>query len=328
MHTATKPEGTPLIGVVVPFLNEGKCLPAFLRSLRQTLDSIGEPYEMVFVDDGSNDDGWAIIAKEAQIDRRIHGMRLTRHFGKENSIRAGLQAVSARSAIIMDSDMQHPPEIIPEMIRIWKEKNIPVIEAVKSKPSRQNVLSKAFFSLYCVFLKKAANIDLYNRTDFILIDRKVIDRINRLPERVSFFRGIVAWYGYPSHKITFDVKKRFSGRSSWSLIKSFSLAIDGITLFTSAPLRFVTAFSIIFLAMSLILIAQTLYMKLSGKALEGFTTVIICILIVGSVIAIALGIIGEYIARIYEELKHRPLFIIKETTNLTFEEEKQDRKLG
>jgi glycosyltransferase involved in cell wall biosynthesis len=327
MITAIMPESTPLVGVIIPFRNEEKCLPAFLQSLRKTLDSIGEHYEIIFVDDGSNDDGWNIIEKEAKIDQHIRGIRLTRHFGKENSIRAGLNAVSARTALIMDSDMQHPPELIPEMIQIWKKKNIPVIQAVKTKPSRKNALSRAIFRFYCFFLRKTADIDFYNRTDFILIDRKIVDRINNLPERISFFRGIVAWFGYPSYKIEFEVKERISGKSSWSFIRSVGLAIDGITIFTSAPLRFVTACSIIFIILSLALIVQTLYMKLSGKAQEGFTTVIICILIVGSVVTIALGIIGEYIARIYEELKQRPIYIVKETTNLYFEEDMKSKKM-
>ena len=324
MNAPAAIDPSPLIDVIVPFRNEAQGLPSFLQSLRKNLETIGNPYEVICVDDGSDDSGWQILKEEIKISGYIKGIRLTRHFGKENAIRAGLRAVSAKAAIIMDADMQHPPELIPEMVQIWQNKDMPVIKAVKTSPSRGNLIARLLLWVYGLLLRKAAKIEVYNQTDYILIDRKIIDRINHLPERITFFRGIVEWFGYASYQINFDVPERTSGRSSWSFLNAVNFAVDGITVFTSAPLRLVTVCGIIFSILSLVLIGQTLYMKWSGQALEGFTTVIICILIVGSVLTMGLGIIGEYIARIYKEVKQRPLYIIKETANLEIEDYRMD----
>ena len=319
MGIFTTIESTPFIGIIIPFRNEAQGLPAFLHTLIKTLDTVGESYEIICVDDGSEDAGWEILQGAARTDKRVKGIQLTRHFGKESAIRAGLRAVSAHAAIIMDADLQHPPELIPEMIQAWGIKNVLVVEAVKKTSSRKNIFARLLLWVYGIILKKTANIEFHNRTDFMLIDRKIIDRINHLPERITFFRGIVEWFGYASYKIEFEVQKRATGKPSWSRLNSVNLAIDGITVFTSAPLRLVTACGIIFSVLSLMLVGHTLYMKLSGRALEGFTTVIICILVVGSVLTMGLGVIGEYIARIYEEVKQRPVYIVKQTANLEAE---------
>lgn len=306
----------PIIGVVVPFRDEEQCLPILLQSLRFNLESCVASWEIILIDDGSVDHGWQIICQKSETDSRIKGIKLNRGFGKESAVRAGLAAVSAKAAIVMDADMQHPPDLIPEMVRIWDEKKAQVIEAIKKRPSGRNFLLRFSSSILYFFLKKFTNLEFENRSDFKLIDRQVIDRINSLPERITFFRGIVTWFGFPTHKIHFEVKDRVAGKPSWSPLGLTRLAIDAITGFTTAPLRFVTACSAIFIAAAFILIIQTLYMRLSGLAVEGFTTAIICTLMVGAIIAFGLGIIGEYLARIYEEIKQRPHFIIEKTLNI------------
>lgn len=309
-------EKQPIIGVVIPFRNEEQCLPILLQSLQFNLESCVSSWEIILIDDGSVDQGWQIICQKSEADYRIKGIRLNRGFGKEGAVRAGLAVVSAKAAIVMDADLQHPPDLIPEMIRIWKAKKVPVIEAVKTRPSGRNFLLRCCSSVLYSFLKKFTDLEFENRSDFKLIDRQVINRINSLPERITFFRGIVSWFGYPTHQIQFEVKDRVAGKPSWSPLALVRLAIDSITGFTTAPLRLVTACSAIFIAIALILIIQTLYMKLIGRAIEGFTTAIICTLMVGGIIAFGLGIIGEYLARIYEEIKQRPHFIIRETINI------------
>lgn len=305
-----------LIGVIAPLRDEAQCLPDFIKSVRQNLDSCAQSWEIILIDDGSVDNGWEIITKQSIVDPRIKGIRFNRGFGKESAIRAGLDAVSAKAAIIMDADLQHPPDLIPEMVRIWNTQKVKVVDAVKKRPSGRNFFLKIISSILYYVLNKHTGLSFENRSDFKLLDREVVDCINSLPEKITFFRGIVSWLGFPTYEIMFEVKDRIAGKPSWSLLNLSRLAIDAITGFTSAPLRIVTAFSAIFIVIAFILILQTLYMKLSGRASEGFTTVIISTLIVGGVVSFSLGIIGEYLARIYEEVKQRPHFIIQQTINI------------
>lgn len=306
----------PLVSIVAPFRDEAQCLPAFIESLRKNLDSCVQSYEIILIDDGSVDNGWEILAKNAITDSRIKGIRFNRGFGKESAIRAGLAAVSAKAAIIMDADMQHPPDLIPELIRIWLTEKVKVVDAVKKGPSGRNFFLKVSSSILYYILNKQTGLSFENRSDYKLLDREVIDCINSLPEKITFFRGIVSWLGFPTTEIIFEVGDRIGGKPTWSFLALSRLAIDAITGFTTAPLRIVTACSALFIATALILIFQTLYMKFSGRATEGFTTVIISILIVGGVVSFSLGIIGEYLARIYEEVKQRPYFLIRDTCNL------------
>lgn len=313
----------PLIAIVAPFRDEAQCLPIFIESLRKNLESLTQDYEIILIDDGSVDNGWEILIENSTTDPRIKGIRFNRRFGKENAIRAGLAAVSAQTTIVMDADMQHPPDLIPEMFRIWNTEKVKVVDAVKKRSSGRNFFFKVSSSILYYVLNKQTGLSFENRSDFKLLDREVVDCINSLPERITFFRGIVSWLGYPTTEILFEVGNRISGKPSWSFLSLSRLAIDAITGFTTLPLRIVTACSVIFIVIAFLLIFQTLYIKFSGRAIEGFTTVIISTLIVGGVVSFSLGIIGEYLSRIYEEVKKRPHFVIQQTLNL-----KKDKSLA
>lgn len=300
------------VSVVVPFMNERECLGALLDSLREELARFAATYEIILVDDGSTDGSWLTISSGKFADLPLVGIRFSRNFGKEAAIRAGLAKSRGLVTFVMDADLQHPPSLLPEMYRAWREDGVLVVEAVKKgKIDRSMIGTFGAWFVYKI-LSRVTGVSLDGATDFKLLDRQVVDEIVRLPERISLFRAIVTWFGLPSKQVEFEVQERFAGRTRWSLIRLISLAIDAITGFTTIPLRIETFFSVVFIAISFVLILQTIYNFMVGNAVEGFTTVIICILLVGGVITAGLGIIGEYLARVYEEVKARPSYIVRE----------------
>ena len=212
----------------------------------------------------------------------------------------------------MDADLQHPPELIPEMVRLWKEEGYEVVEGVKALRGQESLVNKAGAGLFYYILSKFSGFDIKQASDFKLLDKKVVHAWQSMNERNTFFRGMSAWVGFNRISIPFNIKNRTGGASKWSLFKLFKLAINAITSFSSLPLHIVTFMGLIFLLGSLILGIQTLYMKLKGIAYSGFTTVILLLLIIGSTLMISLGIIGTYIAKIYEEVKGRPRYIVAE----------------
>jgi glycosyltransferase involved in cell wall biosynthesis len=300
------------VSVVVPFMNERECLGALLDSLREELSRFATTFEIILVDDGSTDGSWLTISSGKFADLPLVGIRFSRNFGKEAAIRAGLARSRGLVTFVMDADLQHPPSLLPEMHRAWRDEGVLVVEAVKKGKIERTMIGTFGAWIVHRVLSKVTGVSLEGATDFKLLDRKVVDEIVRLPERISLFRGIVSWFGLPSKQVEFEVQDRFAGSTRWSLLRLMSLAIDAITGFTTIPLRIETFFSFIFILVSFALILQTIYNFLMGNAVEGFTTVIICILLVGGVITAGLGIIGEYLARVYDEVKARPSYIVRE----------------
>jgi glycosyltransferase involved in cell wall biosynthesis len=303
----------PTLSLVIPFKNEATTLPELLSVLAEVLGRLEESHEVILVDDGSADDSWAVLQRHRPPELTIAGLRFSRNFGKEAAIRAGLERSAGDATIVMDADLQHPPELIPEMVAAWRGSDALVVEAVRSSTYRRAFIPAVGARLVYGVLSSLAGIPLDRATDYKLLDRKVVDDLVALKERVSLFRGVVTWMGYPTASIMFDVPERPHGRSRWSVLRLTSLAIDALTGFTAFPLRIVTLFSALFIAASFVLILQTLYNYWTGNAVEGFTTVIISILLVGGVITASLGIIGEYLARVFEEVKERPTYVIADT---------------
>lgn len=313
----TRGPGAVDLSIVIPFLNEADGLPELLRALVEVLGPLELSHEVIFVDDGSTDDGWAVLQRHRPEALTVIGLRFGRNFGKEAAIRAGLERSTGEATVVMDADLQHPPELIPKMIALWKQSDARIVEAVRSDAYRRTPILGLGARIVYGILSAAAGIRLDRATDFKLLDRKVVDDLVLLRERVSLFRGIVGWLGYPTRSIEFDVPARPGGGSRWSYRRLASLALDAVTGFTAFPLRVVTLFSAIFIASSFLLILQTLYNYWTGRAVEGFTTVIISILLVGGVITLSLGIIGEYLARVFEEVKARPQYVISERLEAT-----------
>jgi len=307
---------TALISVVIPLYNEGLHLRELLSDLKSALEQAGCRFEVVLVDDGSSDETWARIKDEARMCPDLRAIRLSRNFGKELALCAGLERARGSAVIVMDGDGQHPPSLLPLMIETWRTSGADIIEAVKRRRGRESLTSKFGALTFYVILNKLSGFDLKGASDFKLIDRRVLATWLAMHERSVFFRGMTAWMGFRTIQIPFEVAPRRAGKSGWSYLRRAKLALIGITTFSSFPLHLVTFAGIIFFLFAVGLGIQTLYLKLTGRAFTGFATVILLELIIGSLLMISLGIIGEYLARIYEEVKGRPRYIVAESIDL------------
>jgi glycosyltransferase involved in cell wall biosynthesis len=305
-----------LISVVIPLYNEGSHLRELLSDLKSALEQAGCRFEVVLVDDGSSDDTWTKIKDEARMYPDLRAIRLSRNFGKELALCAGLERARGNAVIVMDGDGQHPPSLLALMIETWRTSGADIIEAVKRRRGRESLTSKFGALTFYVILNKLSGFDLKGASDFKLIDRRVLDRWLTMRERNVFFRGMTAWMGFRTIQVPFEVGPRRAGKSGWSYLRRTQLALIGITTFSSFPLHLVTFAGVIFFFFAVVLGIQTLYLKVTGRAFTGFATVILLELIIGSLLMISLGIIGEYLARIYEEVKGRPRYIIAESIDL------------
>ncbi len=303
-----------MLSIVIPVYNEEKQILKTIEAVCKVLKTVTDDYRLIIVDDGSRDGTWAVLKELSAKDPRLKILRFSRNFGKEAAIMAGLSRAESKACIIMDADLQHPPELIPEMVRLWQE-GYEVVEAVKEDRGQESSVSRFSASLFYKIMNRLSGFNLENASDFKLMDKKVVSALLQMPEKETFFRGMSAWVGYTRKEIYFKVPQRETGKSRWSPLKLVRLAITAFTSFSSLPLQFVTFIGILFLLGSVILGIQTLVMKLRGLAIGGFTTVILLLLIVGSCLMISLGMIGMYIARIYNEVKARPRYIISEEYN-------------
>lgn len=300
-----------MLSIVIPVFREGLHLAETLKETIQTLDSLDMGYEVILVDDGSPDNTWKVISEQSQQFAAVKGIRLSRNFGKEAALAAGLQHASGDAVVVMDGDLQHPPALIPAMVGLWKE-GAEVVEAVKQHRGSESHHSKARAKLFYAIFTRLAGYDLRGASDFKLMDRRVLDAWRSMGERNLFFRGMNAWLGFRRVQIPFDVAARAGGESSWSLLQLVRLAMTAVTSFSSAPLQLITLSGAAFTVFAVLLAIQTLYLKIAGKAVDGFTTVILLLLVIGGAVMLGLGIIGTYIARIYDEVKARPRYIVAE----------------
>lgn len=308
------PARSPLISVVIPLFKEGLNVRPLLANITTALSKTGYPYELVLVDDGSPDNTWQAISDEAKAFPAVRGFRLSRNFGKELALCAGLERARGDAVIVMDGDGQHPPALLPEMIKLWQTTGADIVEGVKTSRGKESFSGKMGALLFYEILNKLAGVNLKGASDFKLMNRPAIDAWLRMKERNVFFRGMTAWLGFTRVKIPFEVTGRTGGATGWSFLRRFELALTGISAFSSLPLQFVTVAGLFFLSFSLVFGIYTLALQLAGKSVSGFATVILLLLIIGSLLMISLGIIGEYLARIYEEVKQRPRYVIASST--------------
>ncbi len=267
------------------------------------------PFELVFVNDGSRDQTWEMIEKATEKNTHVTGIRFSRNFGKESAIFAGLANAEGDCIAVMDCDLQHPPETLVEMYRLW-EQGYEVVEGVKRSRGKESVLHRASAGMFYKIMSKAVQIDMSRASDFKLMDRKAVEALLSMPERNAFFRALSSWVGYRTTSVEFDVQERTEGESKWSTWSLIKYAVRNIVGFSSAPLQMITVAGVLTLFFAIVLGIQSLVKYFCGHALEGFTTVILLLLIIGSLIMLSLGIIGIYIAKIYEEVKGRPRYFI------------------
>lgn len=300
-----------MLSVILPSYNEEKMIPVAAETLAGILDAAKIPFELLFVNDGSKDGTWNEICRAREKDSRVCGVCFSRNFGKEAAMFAGLEKARGDCCVVLDCDLQHPPEKIVEMYRLW-EQGYEVVEGIKHDRGEETGLHHFAANTFYGIISKATGIDMASSSDFKLLDRKVVDTLNAMPERNVFFRALSFWVGFKKAEVTYDVRERTAGESKWSTRSLIRYAITNIGSFSSAPLHLITILGFITLAISIVFSIVALVQKLAGTALGGFTTVIILLLFLGSIMMISLGIIGYYIARIYEEIKGRPRYIIEE----------------
>lgn len=302
-----------LLSIVLPAYNEEQNIANTTRALAELLESRGIDYELVFISDGSGDRTYEEIEKAAEANPHVKGAVFSRNFGKEAAIFAGLELTTGDAVIVMDCDLQHPPEVIPKMWELWLG-GAEIVEGIKTGRGKESLAHRLSAGLFYKIMSKLIRMDMSASSDFKLLDRKVVNVLLELPERNTFFRALTFWAGFRTETVEYEVQERQYGESKWSFWSLMKYAISNATSFSTLPLQLVTVMGVVLILFSLVLAVQTLVKYLMGTAVEGFTTVILLILIVGGCLMLSLGIIGHYIARIYEEVKGRPKYIISRVT--------------
>lgn len=313
-HVAPSSAAQPRLSVVIPLYNESGSLGLLHQRLSAVLEAMPlAAYEVVFVDDGSRDGTYAEVAALCAIDPALKAIRFARNFGKEAAMAAGLRAASGDVVVLMDGDLQHPPELLPEMLARWREGAMMVTAVRRSRdtdPWLRRQLSRAFY----LFFRKVSEVALAEGGgDFRIFDRAVVDAINSLPERTRFMKGITSWVGFRQEEVEFEPEERAAGASAWSMLRLLRYAIDGLSAFSTLPLR---VWSVIGLAMAGLsgvygawLVVRTI---IFGIDLPGYASIMVSVLFLSGIQLISLGVLGEYIGRIFTEVKGRPLFLVSE----------------
>ena len=300
-----------LLTVVLPAYNEQDSVPLAADTICPLLEKEGIRHEILFVNDGSRDGTWKAIQAQTARHPQVRGVCFSRNFGKEAAIFAGLAQAKGDCAVVLDCDLQHPPEKIVEMYRLWQQ-GYQVVEGVKATRGKESPLHTLAAKTFYHFISSATKIDMSRASDFKLLDRRAVDVLVAMREKNAFFRALSSWIGFDTTQVEFEVQPRAAGSSKWSIRSLVRYAITNITSFSAAPLQLVTLLGVVVFLCSVALGIHSLWQWASGNALEGFTTIILLQLFIGSILMICLGVIGYYIAKIYEEIKDRPRYIVAE----------------
>lgn len=302
------------VSILIPCYNEAESLEALYAALQQLMDSqTGYQWEVLMVNDGSKDQTLSVIKQLRSRDQRICYIDLSRNFGKENAMLAGFDYATGDCLVIMDADLQHPPHVIPDMLKLWEE-GYEDVYAKRVSRGKESWLRKRFTLLYYRLLQKTTRVEiLENVGDFRLLDRKCIDALKQLRETQRYTKGMYCWIGFKKHEILFEQGDRLAGESSFNFFRLFSLAMDGITSFTTAPLRIATVLGLL---MSSVAFAYMCYVLITtmiwDDPVAGYPTLMTVILFLGGVQLLSLGIIGEYLGRIFYETKERPVYLVRD----------------
>ena len=297
------------LSVVLPAYNEEESVPLAADVIGDLLTQAGIDHELIFVNDGSRDHTWRAIQEAAARRPQVRGIRFSRNFGKEAAIFAGLAQAKGDCCVVLDCDLQHPPEKILEMYRLWQQ-GWQVVEGVKISRGKESPLHTLAAKTFYRFLSGATRIEMSHASDFKLLDRRAVDVLVAMREKNAFFRALSSWIGFDTAQVEFEVQPRAAGESKWSLRSLTRYAVTNLAAFSTAPLQIVTILGVLVFLCSLVLGCWSLWQKINGQALEGFTTVILLLLLIGSALMVCLGILGYYIAKIYEEIKDRPRYIV------------------
>ncbi|HEY0635210.1 MAG TPA: glycosyltransferase family 2 protein [Gammaproteobacteria bacterium] len=306
-----------MLSVVIPFYNESGNIPELFRRLDAVLSCHSPDYEVIGVDDGSRDDTFLRLLVEHEKNSRIKLVRLSRNFGKEIALSAGLQHARGEAVVTMDADLQHPPELIPEFLAHWRE-GYKMVYAARQSAQRETWLHTLFAKFFYWFFARISQLELPKGAgDFRLLDRRVVDALNAMPERTRFMKGLFAWVGFSQLGVPFVPPERFAGKSGFSLRRLWHFAIDGVAAFSTVPLRVWSLLGLLISALSLVYGAFLVIRTLAfGIDVPGYASLMVSTLFIGGIQLISLGVIGEYLGRVFEEVKRRPLYLVSETRGI------------
>ncbi|MDP2905306.1 MAG: glycosyltransferase family 2 protein [Candidatus Omnitrophota bacterium] len=302
--------------VVVPIYNEEKNIPELHARLAKVMGSLNKPYEIIYVNDGSVDGSSGLLGKIAALDKNVKIVELSRNFGHQAAVSAGIWYTKGEATIILDADLQDPPALIPEFIKKWQE-GYNVVYGIRRK-RKESFLKRSCYFIFYRIQEKTAKIKIpLDAGDFCLIDKKVSDILKNMPERNRFIRGMRSWVGFSQAGVEYDRDARFSGKPKYGFRKLMRLAFDGIYSFSDIPLKMSLIAGFFISLMCFLFIIYIVYQRIvHGTSAYGIATIAVSILFLGGIQLIAIGVIGEYIGRIYDEVKQRPVFIVKNLINL------------
>jgi dolichol-phosphate mannosyltransferase len=313
LATPRKPSQESLLSVIVPCKNEEVVLLESNRRLMQALEELKMPFEVVYVDDGSTDSTSLRLRELQAADSRLRVVVLSRNFGHQLAITAGLQHASGDAVVVIDADLQDPPEVIAEFVAQWRN-GFDVVYGIRTERMGETAFKRSTAKLFYWIIRRLSDVEIPSDTgDFRLMDRKVVDAFLAMPERDRFVRGMVSWIGYRQAAVPYRRAARQSGKTKYPLLKMLRLAIDGIASFSIVPLRLATVFGFASSGVALVFILYALFFRLfTNNWVPGWTTIFVAVLFMGGAQLICLGIIGEYLGRLYGEAKRRPLYLVRE----------------
>jgi glycosyltransferase involved in cell wall biosynthesis len=307
------PEG-PALSIVVPAYNEDAVLEVFHERLATTLDRLGETAEILYVNDGSRDRTQNVLDRLQAADARVAVIDLSRNFGKEVALTAGLHHARGQAVIVIDADLQDPPELIPDLVAPWRARGVDVVYAQRVARAGETWSKRATAHLFYRLMQHVGRVHLPADTgDYRLLSRRAVEALNQYPEQHRFMKGLFTWIGFEQVPVRYERDPRFAGRTKWSYVKLLNLAIEGVTSFTSAPLRFASVLGLVIAGFAFLDALWIIYKTLRyGDPVAGYPSLMTTVLFLGGVQLTAIGILGEYLGRIFDETKHRPLYHIKD----------------
>ena len=301
-----------MLSVVIPAFNEQEMVPAAAGQIDGILSRAGIPHELIFIDDGSRDATWAEIRAESEHRDTVRGVHFSRNFRKEAAIFAGLQAADGDCVAVIDCDLQHPPEKLVEMYRLW-EQGVEVVEGVKTDRGEESLAHRVAAKTFYRLISEATHIDMTRASDFKLLDRKAVNVLLSMREKRAFFRALSSWIGFRTAEVPYEVRERAAGESKWSTWLLIKYALSNITAFTSLPLHLITGCGAASFLAALIVGIVSIVRLAMGRVVTGLTGAVILLLFLSGLIMVGLGIIGYYLGNIYMEIQDRPRFIVAET---------------
>ncbi|NQY96289.1 MAG: glycosyltransferase family 2 protein [Henriciella sp.] len=308
------------LSVVIPFYNEVENIAPLFERLLPVLNSVSQSWEVICVDDGSSDETHIALLEQRTSESRVRILKLSRNFGKEAAVSAGLQAARGSTVLLMDGDLQHPPQTLKEMLEI-QAGGIDVVYGLRRSRKTEGRLRSALSSAFYHMFSGTSDVRIpADAGDFRLMSRRVVEALNALPEQKRFMKGLYAWVGFSQQAVLYDVEERRAGKSKWSISQLFGYAWNGVVSFSAAPLRM---WSVIGICIAALAVAYALWVIVEtlvyGRDVPGYATLVVAIFFLGGLQLLSIGVLGEYIARIFAETKQRPLFIIEEKSGFDAE---------